>query len=116
MLLSMDMFGAPAPTFNIRGEGEVRTYLGGIISSAIIAVTILFSLLKMQHLLSKHNPSVNVFKDINAWGIGDVMMPADSDNFMIAFAVTSIGDPSQVKNDPSFVKWLSYQRNVVDGE
>lgn len=94
MLLSLDLFGAPAPTFNIRGESEVRTFCGGIVSSVIITVTILFALLKLQHLLSKHNPSVNAFEDKNAWGTGDVMMPGDSDDFMMAFAVTSVGDPS----------------------
>ena len=116
MLLSLDLFGAPAPTFNISGEGEVRTFCGGIVSSVIITVTMLFSLLKLQHLMSKHNPSINVFEDINAWGTGDVMVPEESDDFMVAFAVTSIGDPVRVKNDPSFVKWVAFQRNVVDGQ
>ena len=108
MLLSLDLFGAPAPTFNIRGESEVRTYCGGIVSSVIMTVVVLFALLKLQHLLSKQNPSVNAFLDKNAWGIGDVLEPADHKDYMMAFAVSSIGNANVVKHVPQFVKWISY--------
>ena len=40
--------------------------------------------------------------------------PASSDEFMMAFAVTSVNDPHVVKHDQRFVKWLAYQR-VVEG-
>ena len=59
MLLSLDLFGEPAPTFNIRGETRIRTYFGAVLSTMIITVTLLFSLFKLQHLLSRHNPTVN---------------------------------------------------------
>ena len=43
------------------------------------------------------------------------MKPAESEDFMMAFAVSSIIDENLVKHDPHFVKWISYQRNVIDG-
>ena len=61
MLLTLDMFGAPLPAFNLNGKEKVRTYGGGCMSLSIIYVTFLYATLKLQHLLSKHNPSVNTF-------------------------------------------------------
>lgn len=116
MLLSLDLFGAPAPTFNIRGETKVRTYFGAVLSTMIITVTLLFSLVKLEHLLSKHNPTVNTFEDKNVFGTADVYKPASSEEFMMAFAVTSEKDAWKVKHDPRFVKWLAYQRTVLNGE
>ena len=94
----------------------MRTFFGGIISAMIISVTVLFSFLKLQHLLSKHNPTVNTFEEKNVFGIADVYRPESSEEFMIAFVVTSVNDPDTVKHDPHFVKWLAYQRIRMDGK
>ena len=51
MLLTMDMFGEPLPTFNIKGESDVRTHCGGCISITIIYIVFYFAAVKMQHLL-----------------------------------------------------------------
>lgn len=112
----MDIFGAPAPSFNIRGEAKVRTNCGGVVTSAILSVTLLFSIVKFQHLITKHNPAVTAYQDKNSWGTADMLRPGSIDDFMMAFAVTSHREPRTVKHDPSFVKWISYQRNVANGE
>ena len=66
----------------------------------------MFSVLKLQHLLSKHNPQVNSFVERDAFDDQDVYWAEDDDEFMIAFLVTHFikGD---VKNDPKYVKWFA---------
>ena len=66
MLLSVDIFGAPIPTFNLKGEQHVRTYCGSCVSLMIIYVTFLFAILKLQHLFSMHNPTVNTYVEREA--------------------------------------------------
>ena len=61
MLLIMDMFSEPLPTFNIKGQSDVRTHCGGCLSMLIIITAITFALVKLEHLLEKHNPTVNIF-------------------------------------------------------
>ena len=66
--------------------------------------TFLFAVLKLQHLLSKHNPTVNTFVQRDAFDETDVWRGADNDDFMMAFAVVDFVT-GEVKNDPRFVKW-----------
>ena len=81
MLLTLDMFGTPLPSFNIQGEDQVRTHCGGCVSLLIMYVTFLFATLKLQHLLSKHNPSVNDFVDTDAYDANFVWSGEDFENF-----------------------------------
>ena len=106
MLLTSDMFARPIPAFNISGETEVRTHFGGCISIAIIYVTFIFATLKLQHLLSRHNPSVNVFVDQDALSSDDIWDGANEDDFMVAFAVVDYIS-GEAKTDKSFVKWFA---------
>ena len=46
ILQTMDMFGEPLPTFNIKGKSEVRTHCGGCLSMALIFTVIMFATLK----------------------------------------------------------------------
>jgi len=113
MLLTMDMFGAPLPTFNVRGEESVRTYTGGFVSIIIIYVAFLFASLKLQHLMSKHNPSVNIFKEEDAFDADDVWS-GDEQDFFMAFAVADFVT-GELKNDPRFVKYNAEYIHRVDG-
>jgi len=58
-LLKLDLFGASLPGFSLAGEEKVRTHIGGLVSFVIAYTTLLFGLLKLNHLLTKHNPQVN---------------------------------------------------------
>ena len=72
MLLTIDMFGEPLPNFNIKGKSEVRTHCGGCLSMVLIFTVIMFATLKFQHLLMKHNPTLNVFEDRDALDVTDI--------------------------------------------
>ena len=57
-LLHFDLLSTPLPTFNIKGKEDIRTYTGSIVSILIISAVFLFASLKLEHLLSRKNPSV----------------------------------------------------------
>ena len=105
MLLDLDSYAQPLPTFNIGGASEVRTHCGGCISLIILLVVFLFATLKMQHLLSNHNPQVNTFLERDAFDESHIWKAEQDDDFMVAFTVTHFIDGT-VKDDPNFVKWF----------
>ena len=104
----MDMFSEPLPMFNIKGQSDVRTHCGGCLSVAIIITAITFSLVKLDHLLEKHNPSVNIFTVENAFDETEVWRASEQKDFMAAFAVTKAYNSKVVKDDPTYVKWFAF--------
>ena len=92
----------------------MRTYCGGCVSLVIMYVTLLFALLKLQHLLSKHNPTVNVFTEHAVFGESDVWTGGENEDFMMAFAVVDYVS-GEVRDDLSFVKWFAHQWIEEDG-
>ena len=77
VLLTMDMFGEPLPSFNIKGQSDVRTHCGGCLSMLIIITAIAFALAKLEHLLAKQNPSVNIFTNANAFDETEIWRAED---------------------------------------
>ena len=110
VLKSLDLFAAPLPQFNIRGEQEVKTYFGGLISLMIMIVTAIFAMIKLQHLLSHKNPSISVFnEEIEASEENSYQI---SDEFMLAFGLDSAFG---LKNDERIVKWVVRHEKVSKG-
>ena len=58
ILLGLDLFGKPMPTFNLKGNTEKNTLVGSLSSIIIMTLTFLFGLLKLEHLSLKKNPSI----------------------------------------------------------
>ena len=54
----LDMFGAPVPSFNIEGQRSMKTNCGAIATILMISITIMFTLVKLEHLVLKKNPSL----------------------------------------------------------
>ena len=91
--------------FNIGGASYVWTHCGGCVTLMILVVLFLFAVLKLQHLLSNHNPQVNYFVERDAFDENYIWNAEQDDDFMVAFTVTNFIDGT-VKDDPNFVKWL----------
>ena len=80
-----DMFAAPVPSFSIRGRTEVKTHAGAFMSLAIMTVTILFALLKLQFMLLRKRPDVVSFVDEEGIDNSTPFNISDND-FMMAFS------------------------------
>lgn len=83
----------------------MNTHFGGFISILFSFITFLYATLKVQHLLSRHNPSINTYVDEGAFDLDEKFSPLEQGDFMMAFQVTSWLDGD--KNDPFFVKWIA---------
>lgn len=62
-LFKLDLLSTVLPTLNLKGDNEVRTKSGGLISLVIMAATFMFATLKLQHLLTKKSPDISTFTD-----------------------------------------------------
>ena len=54
-----DIFGKHVPSFSLGGRTEVRTKSGAILTIIILSLTLVFGLVKLQHLLERKNPLIN---------------------------------------------------------
>ena len=57
----IDLFGAPMPTFNIKGETKVMTVSGGVLTIFIFIVFLIYALLKLEMLVTAKNPTVTEY-------------------------------------------------------
>ena len=67
LLYEVDAFGESLPSFNIKGNKQVNTRVGGVASLLIISLVLAFGALKFEQLLSHKNPNLSsYFKDLEA--------------------------------------------------
>lgn len=50
-ILNMDMFGEQVPEINVRGETKIKSSIGAWCTLTIIALTIAFGIVKLEHLV-----------------------------------------------------------------
>ena len=72
-----------------------------------------YGLVKLNHLLSKHNPQVNTFEKQLFYDETE-RLDFDQDDLHIAFNVES-KDGSETKDDPRYVKMFARLFTVKDG-
>ena len=84
MLLNVDFFPAPTPQFNSKGEKGVKTYFGGLISLIFLYTFFLFTVVKFEHLLTRHNPQIVEYEEPNGFDATDEYNPGEDKGFMIA--------------------------------
>ena len=113
MLKTLDLFGAQVPAFNVRGRNTVSTHCGGCMSLAIMYITFVFATLKLQHLISHHNPSVNDYVEKNAFDHTVEYSPKEK-KFKLALRVQNYLT-GEMMNDTSFVKWFAEYMVSIDG-
>ena len=103
-LLRLDLLGKAMPSFNIKGEDQVRTKSGGLVSLLIMATIFMFATLKLQHLMNKKSPSITTFTDTSAISNDDTYDVGDDTGFQIAVGLKNY--LKGVRNDPRYVKWV----------
>ena len=58
-LSSLDIYGLPIPSFNIKGKDKVQTVVGGFLSAIVITLTLGYSITGIYDVISKSNPLIN---------------------------------------------------------
>ena len=65
MFQQVDHFSKEIPSFNLKGETNVTTLLGSICTTLIVLVTLSYSLMKMEKVITGRNPDVTVFTELD---------------------------------------------------
>lgn len=100
------------PQFNIQGETTIKTSLGSLASIAILLLTVMFGILKLEHLILRKNPSLTISpKDLQKDDINYKYNTADKD-FMMAVAAEDMYTGKLV-NDPRYIRWyVSFYNHI----
>lgn len=114
-----DTFGESVPQFNIQGQTTIKTSMGSLASILILMLTVMFGILKLEHLVLRKNPSLIISpKDLNEDDFNDKYNTAEN-NFMMAFAAEdfltgrSLGDPRYIKWYVSFYNSTFFEFNEM---
>ena len=59
ILRKIDRFGKPIPAFNMKGKDQIKTVIGGIMTTAIITLTLGYFVIKFQDLMAGTDQIVN---------------------------------------------------------
>ena len=56
---NLDNFGRDTPQFNLRGENQVNTVYGGVVTIMIFALALIYSSIKAVELVDRSNPQIS---------------------------------------------------------
>lgn len=101
------------PSFISRGETQVRTVTGGILTALLAVVFIGYALIKLTHLLDKKNPLIAETKETNFYDF-NTRINLNEIDFKMAFTVEGYQD-KKIKDDPRYVKFIARMYYRIDG-
>ena len=99
------------PIFNMRGQDSVKTNCGACVSLLILTLFILYTLLKLEHLALRKNPSINIVA--TTLEPGERFFNTGHEDFTMAFAVRS-GKDDVPKSDTRYIQWVVYSVSRVN--
>ena len=111
-LRTIDMFGQLYPGFNLQGQQKVRTSCGGFTSLVVLYTVFMFALLKLIHLITHHQPDINMYKLTDVYDESYIFEPGD-ENFMVAFALEDYFT-YEFKNNSDYIKWAAMFETIED--
>ena len=92
----------------------MNTVCGGMASLVIIYIVFMFASLKLMHLKSYHQPTINTYTLPSVFTKDDVY-ETTKQNFRVAVALEGYLT-NEFKNDPRFVKWFAMAQIFEDGK
>ena len=109
----IDGFGQEIPSFNIKGETRVNTVFGGIITVAILTLTLAYAILKGIDLVTRKNPTINdyvipsYFHDLEYVNLDEI-------GFKVAFSFRNYSSLELI-DDSRYVKWIVRKYGLQNG-
>ena len=87
----------------MKGHSMYKTSLGAIATILIMTVSLMFGIVKLEHLILKRNPNLTTNTESLE---DDEVYDSSSDEFMLAFALTSNGSKNKSVYDPRYFRWI----------
>ena len=98
-----DIFGEPVHSFNINGSYKIGSVAGLFLSIIVITLTLLFAIIKSNHLTTGKNPNISYSEEYDNFGTPEQGM-IDINMISAAFYVQDYFT-KEAKDDPRFVEW-----------
>ena len=99
-----DNYAKEIPAFNLRGEANVKTLVGGVATLCVFLLTLAYASLKMVYLSSRRNPTVNDSK-IDGYFPSSETVNLNEIGWRMAFSIENMETRKQIR-DPRYVKWI----------
>ena len=109
----IDGFGKEIPAFNLKGENRVNSVFGGVVTTIILTLTLIYASMKAIDLMEKRNPTISYgtiedeFSQTHILNFNEV-------NHRFAFSVETLIKPIG-RNDSKYVKWIVRITGFADG-
>ena len=91
---------------------QVSTVTGGIVTLFVAFLTIMFAILKLQHMLARKNPDISKFES-DIFGDDHHFELDPRSNFQVAFGIENT--ISGFKSDPKFIKFVVKVAKQIEG-
>ena len=113
-LAALDFFPTPIPSFNIRGQTQISSIFGSILSAIVLLVILFYGANKFRHLLERQNPTISTFIERSAVTKHEHINLRDV-GLRIAFGIEGWNDRA-LKDDSRYVKTIVRQLGRLDGK
>ena len=107
-LKERDNYGKDVPSFNISGETQVNTVLGGFLTIVVTVMTLGYALLKFVDVSQGKDPNIRQNLQADSFGPEDKLNFFDDLNFRFAVGALFYNDHNKtLKHDPQIVRWIA---------
>ena len=86
-----DIFGKSVPSFNLGGDSYIKSAYGGTMTVFIFLIMITYASVKLQQLISKHNPNISEYTQHDFYDQND-FISFDEADFKLAVTIEGVFD------------------------
>ena len=108
-----DAFGQALPGFNLKGEQEVKTGLGTLMSINIFIIVFIYALAKSGNIQSVSGQTIVSYDE--EFASVDNKLHLDQIGLKLAFGFYGVKDAGLLY-DPRYVRWIAHVSTSVDNE
>ena len=105
IMRQLDTFGQDIPTFNLRGENRINTVCGGVLTTMICTIVLIYCSVKGVDFFDKRNPQISQLITKDHFGNEDLVNLTEA-NIQFAFSFEGYVD-KETKIDSRYVKYLA---------
>ena len=110
---NIDSFGQKIPSFNLKGKTRVNTFFGGIITVAVLTLTLSYAILKAIHLVARKNPTINNYMIQSHFDALETVN-LNEIGFKVAFSFRNLFT-AELIDDSRYVKWIVRKNGYRNG-
>ena len=111
VISGMDSFGMEVPSLNLKGETQVNTLIGGVVSALILMLTLAYAANTAIELVEPQNPTITEVTAKDHFDESELLDLRET-NFKMAFSFYDIIG-NKLLNDTSYVQFFVHVRTMT---